>query len=211
VKTSLTDERMSRVQDTSAQPPAVELSELVGLFYEDAARSSLGEFHAIEDAARIPQPQRELLNHESHMTVTVEAFHQGPVDVRVHRTRFGIDPGDNFRGPEIDRARWYAREITLHRHRDGVPVQYGIVRLNIALLAPAVWQEIRSQRIPLGRVLIEHRVLREVELCGLWQITAGPALADQLSLQPGACVYGRTARIHCDSQPAIELLEIVTS
>jgi len=200
---------MSRVQDIFPQPPAVDLSELIGLFYEGTARANLGEFQAIEHADEIPQPQRNLLNHESHMTVTVEAFHRGPVDVHVNRTRFGVAVGDDFRGEQIERARWYAREITLHRHRDGVPVQYGIVRLNIELLAPPVWEQIRSQQTPLGRVLIDHQVLRELELCGLWRITAGPALSDLLAIERSTCVYGRTARIHCDNQPAIELLEIV--
>ncbi|MBY0228299.1 MAG: hypothetical protein K2W96_03355, partial [Gemmataceae bacterium] len=31
----------------------------------------------------VPEPYRSLLVHEHHMTVTVEAHHGGPVDVRV--------------------------------------------------------------------------------------------------------------------------------
>jgi hypothetical protein len=59
-------------------------------------------------------------------------------------------------------------------------------------------------------VLIEHNVLREVQLCGLWQIHAGPALAKMLSVQVDEVVWGRTALIFCDGEPAIKLLEILT-
>lgn len=188
---------------------AVDLMELVELFYQDPHQ--LGQFEGLGlKAESIPQPQRDLLNHEAHMTVTVEAFHGGPVDVRVDRTRFGVAPGDDLQGSAAEAAAWYAREITLHRQSDGAPVQYGIVRLNIPALATKVWNEIRSQQTPLGRVLIENQVLREVELCGLWKIVAGERLADLLGCEVGQVVYGRTARILCDRQPAIDLLEVVS-
>ncbi|XZE51968.1 hypothetical protein SH139x_003638 [Planctomycetaceae bacterium SH139] len=187
------------MHETQPEPPAVDLMDLVELFYPQD--NTLGDFRACESAEQIPQPQRDLLNHEAHMTVTVEAFHGCPVDVRVARTRFVQATGKDD---------WYAREITLHRQLDQSPVQYGIVRLNVSLLAPPVWEEIRARQIPLGRVLIKHQVLREVELCGLWEVSAGPDLARLLEIPVGQITYGRTARIFCDYLPAIELLEIVT-
>lgn len=193
---------MRGVRTTEPEPPAVDLMELIRLFYLDP--SQLGRFAPCIDAAAVPEPQRGLLNHEEHMTVTVEAFHRSPVDVRVARTLDGNDSTD----PPIA-GRWYAREITLHRQSDGVPVQYGIVRLNVDLLDPVVWQEIQRQDTPLGRVLIRHHVLREVELCGLWRVTVGEPLAQLLECPASSITYGRTARIFCDYLPAIELLEIL--
>ena len=104
---------------------------------------------------------------------------------------------------------WYVREITLKTHSTGKAVQYGIVRLHVTALDPEVWRRIESQETPLGRVLIEHNVLREVQLCELWKIQAGPALAKLLDTEVGDVVYGRTALIYCDGEPAIELLEVV--
>ena len=130
--------------------------------------------------------------------------------MHVERTRYGTDDGTELAEAAAERADWYAREITLHRQSDQAPVQYGIVRLNIPSLASDVWQEIRSRKIPLGRVLISHNVLREVELCGLWEVVAGPELARLLGMEVGQVTYGRTARIFCDYLPAIELLEIVS-
>jgi len=190
-------------------PPAktnsipIDFSALVGFFYDPPRL--LGEFRRCAGAGEVPQPQRSLLNHHAHMTVTVEAHHRCAVDVHVERTRYGEVSGDAH-GPKRS---WYAREITLHRITDRRPVQYGIVRLYQDLLAPDVWEEIRSEQAPLGRVLIEHNVLREVQLCGLWQITAGKPLANLLWQTSGSLLYGRTALIYCDRQPAIELIEIV--
>lgn len=190
---------------------------MITLFYPDP--SELGDFQACVDARRVPQPHRRLLDHEEHMTVTVEAFHHSPVDVKVARTLYSHDDATTEDAVSSERTgagndsgpggNWYAREITLLRQADGRPVQYGIVRLNIDLLDPIVWQEIESQGTPLGRVLIRHHVLREVALCGLWRVEAGEPLARLLEMPVGGVTYGRTARIFCDYLPAIELLEIV--
>lgn len=193
---------MRRLPTIEPEPPAVDLMELIRLFYPDPIH--LGRFAPCVDADVVPEPQRGLLNHEEHMTVTVEAFHHSPVNVRVARTLYSGDTSEMASG-----GRWYAREITLHRQSDGFPVQYGIVRLNVDLLDPVVWEEIESQTTPLGRVLIRHDVLREVELCGLWRVAVGEPLRRFFGCPSGSITYGRTARIFCDYLPAIELLEIV--
>ena len=172
--------------------PSVELVILVALFYQDA--SELGEFERVT-ADEMPELYRKLLDHSNHMTVTVEAHHGQSVDVRVLRHHLLSDR--------------YEREILLLGHNSQQIVQYGIVRLQPSLLRPDVWQAISGGQSPLGRVLIEHNVLRSVELVELWQVTCGQTLALLLGCPLGARTFGRTALLHCDGQPAIELLEIV--
>ena len=104
----------------------------------------------------------------------------------------------------------YAREILLSRQTDQQVVQYGIVRLHFDYLSDQVQNEIVSQQVPLGRVLIEHDVMRQVKLLSLYEINPGPALVTALGIEPENCCFGRTAMIFCDDQPAIELLEIVS-
>src|SRR6476469_953358 len=116
--------------------------ELVGLFYPSP--NALAEFEQVTPGS-LPQPYRKLLAHYEHMTVTVEAFHGCPVDVRVLETR---QTGD-----------YYSRKILLSRQSDGRILQFGIVRLNLSYLDEPVRQEIVSQGTPLGRVLIEHNVM----------------------------------------------------
>lgn len=168
-----------------------ELDKLVQLFHKDV--SSLGTFRSVE-ASQIPEPQRSLLNHNFHMTVTLEKFHSSPVDVRVLSEQSSGDA--------------YCREICLDRTSDNQLVQYGIVRLNFKHLTSEVQSEIRSKSTPLGRVLIEHDVHRRVQLLCLYELAPSEGA---LSAKDGKKLYGRTAVIYCNDEPAIELLEIVVT
>lgn len=169
-----------------------DLHVLVDIFY--SAIADLGEFEEV-DEDDLPEPYRGLLDHDEHMTVTVERFHHSPVDVRVLQTHF--TPSH------------YSRKILLSRHSDGRVVQYGIVRLNFSFLGDDVRHEIESQQTPLGRILIEHNVLRKVKLLSLWRIDPGVELGKLFELDRPQTCYGRTALIYCNSVPAVELLEIV--
>jgi chorismate-pyruvate lyase len=173
-------------------PITAELSSLVELFHQDP--DGLGDFHAVA-ASSLPQPYRELLAHPHHMTVTVERFHKSPVDVHVLDAK---SDGDR-----------YARRILLTRQSDGRVVQFGIVRLNFEFLSPEVRREIESESIPLGRVLINHNVMREIELVAIWHVQPGPELCKVFDCEPDEVTYGRTAIIHCNGEPAVELLEVV--
>jgi chorismate-pyruvate lyase len=177
---------------TQQSRQCVSIESLIDLFYAD--RSVLGQFERV-DASDTPEVYRRLLGHTNHMTVTVEAHHDDSVDVEVLQSYI---VGDQYR-----------REILLRTHAKQQVVQYGIVRLNTHYIADEPRQEILDQRKPLGRVLIEHNVLREIELFALHRVTCGPALAKFFGCELGQVTYGRTALIYCDRDPAIELLEIV--
>lgn len=173
----------------SKQP---DLVDLIGIFFPTAA--DLGTFERVSPA-EMPRVYRQLLAHTEHMTVKVEEFHQDRVDVEVlDRRRTGNE---------------YARLILLRRQRDRRVVQFGIPRLKLELLEAEVRREIEAEKTPLGRVLIEHNVLREVELVELWRVQPGPALVRMFELPAAVETFGRTALIRCDGKPAIELLEIV--
>jgi chorismate-pyruvate lyase len=177
-------------------PPArilPELDSLVGLFY--ASPDELAEFEAVA-REETPPVYRALLHHEHHMTVTVENFHGGPVDVQVLEMR---QDGSH-----------YARKILLTRQSDGEVVQFGIMRLNFDFVDEDVRRRIESQKTPLGRVLIENDVLRVIHLCQLWRVRPGPDLCRLFEMGPKEITYGRTAVIDCNGEPAVELLEIVT-
>ena len=170
-----------------------ELQALVNLFYTQP--SELGSFEEV-DPDGIPEPFRTLLNHDEHMTVTVEAHHDCSVDVRVEQTH--------------STTTHYARKILLTRQTDGEVVQFGIVRLNLDSLGSKLRQEIEKQQTPLGRLLIQHDVLRNVRLLSLWKVAAGSDIRKLFELEDTAVCFGRTALIYCNGVPAVELLEIVT-
>jgi len=166
--------------------------ELTALFFPDLAQ--LGEFELVE-ASDLPEAYRSLLAHTDHMTVTVEAWHNSLVDVKVLA--------------EARDADHYARKILLVEQRDGSPVQFGIMRIDLSGLPEIVRLEIESQALPLGRIMIRHHLMRSVELCQLWRVNPGPELRSQLKLTDDEPIYGRTARILVNGNPAVELLEIV--
>jgi chorismate-pyruvate lyase len=168
------------------------LDYLAGLFYSDL--TPLGTFEEVL-AEAMPEPYRSLLAHHEHMTVAVERHHGCPVDVEVLVSNRDGD--------------YYSRKIILHRQSDRRVVLFGIPRLNLRLVDDEVKAEILSQNKPLGRVLIEHNVLREVQLASLYRVLPGPELCKLLGLAAPLATYGRTAFIYCDGYPAVELLEIV--
>jgi chorismate-pyruvate lyase len=143
----------------------------------------------------IPDPYRMLLVHEHHMTVTVEAHHGSLVDVKVlEKKRDGNS---------------YSRKILLALQSDGRIVQFGLVRIWLHFCSPEVRAEILAEKTPIGRILINHNVLRRIEPTEFLRVTPGPDLTQWFGLSKPETTYGRLAIIHCDGQPAVELLEIV--
>lgn len=177
--------------EPSSGPPAIE--DLVALFFEDS--ESLGNISekSVED---LPESYAELLAHDGHMTETVERYFGSDVSVEVLDRRFDQP--------------FYSREIILRRVTDQKIVQYGIVRLDVTFLEDDVCEEILAEQIPLGRILINHNVMREVQLSSLWKIEIGTRLSTIFTCPAGTITYGRTAMILLDGDPVIELLEIVT-
>ncbi len=169
------------------------LDYLTGLFYANLAE--LGSFEEVL-AADVSEPYRSLLAHHEHMTVAVERHHGCGVDVEVLTANRDGD--------------YYSRKIILHRQSDRRIVLFGIPRLNLRLVDDAVRAEILAQNKPLGRVLIDHNVLREVQLASLYRVIPGPDLCQLMGLASPLATYGRTAFIYCDGYPAVELLEIVS-
>jgi chorismate-pyruvate lyase len=152
------------------------------------------EFEIVHDD-EVPPPYRHLLVHEHHMTVTVESHHGDSVDVRI-LARMQTDG-------------IYARKILLTLHDSGRVVQFGIMKINLTYCSPAVLKEIIAGQTPLGRILIEHNVLRRIEPTEFLRVIPDPAMMHWFGLTRPQRTYGRLAIIHCNEQPAVELLEIV--
>ncbi|MFL5243772.1 MAG: hypothetical protein ACJ8FY_16850 [Gemmataceae bacterium] len=151
--------------------------------------------YEIVQADEVPPPYDKLLVHEHHMTVTVEEHHGGPVDVHIMNRRHDKD--------------YYARRILLVLRSTGRVVQFGIVRIDLRVCSLEVRQEILGGNTPLGRILINHNVLRRIEPTGFLRANLGYELTEAFQLPAPRPTYGRLAIIHCDGKPAIELLEVV--
>ncbi len=144
---------------------------------------------------QVPQPYRDLLVHQHHMTVTVERFHGRPVELRVLRQR--------------TQEHHYSRMILLTLHGTGDVVQFGIVRIDLDRCSSAVRAEVLAGHKPLGRILIEHDVLRHIDPTCYLRIAPTRQMLQWFGVTEPAPLWGRTATIHCEGQRAIELLEVV--
>jgi hypothetical protein len=144
----------------------------------------------------LPEPYYGLLVHEHHMTVTVETYHGDAVDVEIL---------EEHRGQHA-----YARKILLRLRQSRRVVLFGLVRVHFRYCNPVVRDEIIGGRTPLGRILINHNVLRHVMPTAFLRVTPAPPLARWFGLSEPRPTYGRLALIQCDERPAIEVLEIVT-
>ncbi len=171
--------------------PLDELKSLTSLFPEDNVLIKKAEHVPI---ALVPELYRTLLAHDHHMTVTMEEHHDCKVDVQILDRK------------EIDQ--FYCRKIILSKSGTEQVVQFGIVKFDFQYVTEAVKNEIMQGEIPLGRILINHNVLRHIHLGAILKITAGPVLAEYLQMETGEITYGRLATIFCNGQPAVDLLEI---
>lgn len=171
--------------------PLDELKSLTGLFPQPKLLLAKAE-HV--PAAMLPESYRKMLAHDHHMTVTMEEHYGCPVNVKILDRR---QDGDV-----------YSRKIVLIESERKRVVQYGIVRFDLRYVTQAVRDEILAGQVPLGRVLINHNVLRHIDLGALLRITAGPMLADELAMPENGVTYGRLATIFCNQLPAVDLLEI---
>ena len=168
-----------------------DLQTLFGLFF-DADQTPECLPVAPQD---VPPPYRDLLVHTHHMTVTMESFHHDRVTVQVLAVRQTPD--------------WYARKILLRKQSDGTVVQFGLVRIRLRFCSDPVKEKILEQKTPLGRILIEHNVLRRIEPKLYFRIPPQAVLEEWFGPQAaGRETYGRMGVIFCDEQPAIEVIEI---
>jgi len=170
--------------------------ELVRLFCPRAA--DFGLFSPV-DVRDVPPLPRRLLDHLGHMTVTMERQHACLLGLRVVAERDDASVGAGRR---------YSREILLATPAGRI-VQYGIVRIDLAVLDPAAAAAIRGRSAPLGRILVQAGLLCDVQNVRLVRVSPGPHL--RRLIDGAGDTYGRVAEILVAGRPAIELLEIVAA
>ncbi|MFO0424655.1 MAG: hypothetical protein ACK52C_13475 [Planctomycetia bacterium] len=182
------------------QRDAVERAlDLIRSFPEAAA--GFGTLRSVQ-SDDLPEPDRELLDHRSHMTVAMERLSGGLVGLEVVAARVEPAAASGKRG-------LYMREILL-TSASGAVVQEGIVRIDLDALDEATAAAILAAKTPLGRILIEANLLRDVHDVGLLEVLPGPHLGRLFG--PAAAnahrTFGRVAEISLGGRPAVELLEI---
>jgi chorismate-pyruvate lyase len=174
--------------------PAIDATKVVRMMLAFFGDSELASARGVAVDA-IPAPYHRLLAHSGHMTEVLERHYGGALSVRPYRVQ---------RAGDI-----YGRRIDLHAAGVVGPVMTGIMIFNLALVAPAVRDEIVAARAPLGEILIRRRILRRVAPDAFLRFDAADPLVARFGIDDPRPAYGRLATIDCDRRPAVDLLEIV--
>ncbi len=166
---------------------------IVSLAQEPFGAALISSYTALP-AESLEEPYRTLLVHHDHMTAVLSAYYGRAVDLHVL-----------CRTQDAD---LYTRSILLTANDSEQVIETGIVRINLGLLRAAVRQEIVDAKKPLGSILIDHDVLRRIEPKWYFRLENSCPMLDRFGSGVQQA-YGRVGLIHCDDQPAIELLEVV--
>ena len=186
--------------------PLDELSRLVAIH-----RSPELLFDDVEHvpASLTPEPYRQLLVHDHHMTLAMEEFHGHAVQVHVVDREFeneGYFRTSVLTVPAVIVGRTAGKAGTWFTGERAV--QFGAIRFNFEFVTTEVREAIVAENTPLGQVLIEHNVLRHIDLGAILRIKVGPELSELFGCPRGTETYGRLATIFCNRRPAVDLLEV---
>ena len=169
------------------------LSQLMAHFPEDGLRLS---DMVIIPAADIPHRYRDLLVHNDHMTATLENHYNCQLALEICNVR---QEGNN-----------YSRKLLLHAGKGGLVVMVGIINIQLQFFGADIAGEIVAGKTPLGRILIENVVMRRIESLAYIRIKMNSCLHAMFEVDAHYNeTFGRIARIICDHEPAVELLEII--
>lgn len=157
---------------------------------------ALPPIETVKDAD-VPEPYRQLLVHTHDMTPTLEAFHGRKIHLHVLRRQ--------------QRDDFYFREVVLLLEGAEQPVEFGAIKINLALVPPAVRREILEERLPLGRILREHNIAHSSRPKAYLRVEADDFIRSALKLKGGPCVlYGRRNTLSDPVQRSLaEIVEIL--
>jgi chorismate-pyruvate lyase len=174
----------------SALPIAYPLDD----FYAQAGRA----LPPIEPVAgdAVPEPYKRLLVHEHDMTPTLEKFH----GERIHLAVLSRQQRDDF----------YFREVVLLLDKSNQPVEFGAIKINLALFPAAARQEILEERRPLGTLLADYTITHTSRPKAFLRVLSDGFINDSLKLVGSQWLYGRRNTLWDPQQrPLAEIVEIL--
>ncbi len=144
----------------------------------------------------VPEPYKSLLVHHNDMTPTLESFHGGLIHVTAIRRQ--------------ERDSFYYREVVLSRDSDDAPVEFGAIKINLSLFPTLARKDIRSERIPLGRILADHKIKHASRPKAYLRVKSDDFINTALKLTGSHTLYGRRNTLWSQANhPLAEVVEIL--
>jgi chorismate-pyruvate lyase len=144
----------------------------------------------------MPEPYKTLLVHNSDMTSTLERFYGDRIHLQVLKT---------WRKGES-----YFREVALLLNKTNKPVEFGAIKINLALFDAGACQLILEGHLPLGRVLNDHAIAYHSNPKSFLKIEADDFIGKALQLGDHPSLYGRRNTLSNPQGGALaEIVEIL--
>ena len=145
---------------------------------------------------KMPEPYRSLLVHGNDMTPTLEKYHGADIHLRI----LGREQRGDF----------YFREVVLQLDATERPVEFGAIKISLALFPARARQLILGEHLPLGTILKMCEVSHTTVAKAFFELESDEFINRALHLRKAVVLYGRRANI-LDSQkrPLSEIVEIL--
>ena len=179
---------------TPAPPAGLALVHPLDEFYALAGQP-LPPFNRV-DGEMVPEPYKTLLVHQNDMTPTLETFHRDAIHLQVL--------GRRRKGDE------YFREVILRLDGTEQPVEFGAIKINLALFPAAAREQILKEHLPLGHILAECKIPHTSRPSGFLRFASDKLINEVLNLAGAQVLYGRRNTLF-DPQlrPLAEIVEIL--
>jgi len=163
-------------------------------FYAQAGRA-LPPIEAV-DGNSVPEPYKSLLVHQDDMTPTLEKFH----GERIHLAVLSRQQRDDF----------YFREVVLLLDKTDKPVEFGAIKINLALFPSAARKEILEERRPLGTLLADYTITHTSRPKAYLRIHSDDFINASLKLDRSQWLFGRRNTLwNPEQRPLAEIVEIL--
>lgn len=148
------------------------------------------------EAEALPAAERGLLVHDMDMTPRLRDHHGTPIDLDVAaRARIG---------------NYLVRASVLHRHSDGMPVEFGAIGIHLDLLPEEAQRLVLDGHVPFGAILENHAVPHSSHPRGYFRISVDQRLADLLGATAGQILYGRCNELrHASGRVLADVVEVL--
>lgn len=144
----------------------------------------------------MPEPYKTLLVHQNDMTPTLETFHGDRIHLQVVRRQ--------------QRGDFYFREVVLLLDASGAPVEFGAIKISLALFPSAARRSILEEHLPLGHILQEHSIQHASRPKAFLRVQSDALINQALKIKGRQILYGRRNTLSDPSQrPLAEIVEIL--
>ena len=148
------------------------------------------------DGEAVPEPYKTLIVHERDMTSTLENFHKAGIHLRlVSRQQ---------RGDE------YFREVVLVLDGSEKPVEFGAIKINLALFPTAAREAILQERFPLGHLLKDFAIDYQSRPKAYLRLASDKTINQLLKLSGAQILFGRrNTLLNPAGESLAEIVEIL--